>query len=376
MPSKSEIVVQAREIGFADIGFTGIEPFLSQQQILQERSDYYKWTTDKGMNLNAGTDPSLAMPDIKSIIVLLDNYYRGTFPASMVGKFGRCYLDDDRITKDGLAIKIKQFRSYLKEHGIQSKVAGNIPHRLAAARAGLGTFGKNCFFYAGRTARQSSWVIPVVILVDQEFTPDLPSIEINCPKWCRNTCIVSCPTGALSAPNKIDPQRCISFLTYYGEGLTPRELRQPMGMWVYGCDRCQNVCPRNEPWLAQELPENKRASEKAAWFELPRLLHMDKEYFRKNIQPHMFYMSSRDIWRWKMNVARVIGNSHDQIYVDDLLLAYRENDDERVQAMIVWALGQLGGDKAASALQSFAVDADGIVKEEINFALININNKT
>ncbi len=371
MPSKSEIIDQARAIGFAGIGFTGIEPFSSQQQILQERSECYRWTLDKGMNLDEGIDPVSIMPDAKTIIVVLENYYRSAFPSSMVGKFGRCYQDDDRVTKDGLAIKIKQFRNYLKEHGIQSKVAGNIPHRLAAARAGLGTFGKNCLFYAGSTARQSSWVLPVAILIDQEFSPDVPSIEVNCPKWCRNACIASCPTGALLGPNKIDPQRCISFLTYYGEGLTPRELREPMGMWGYGCDRCQNVCPRNEPWLNQELPENKKASEKAFWFDLVRLLHMDKEYFKQNIQPHMFYMSSRDIWRWKMNVARVMGNSHDQIYVDDLISAYGENQDDRVKAMIVWALGQLGGHDAASALQHFAADAEGMIKEEIEYALEN-----
>ncbi len=371
MPLKSKIVDQAKAIGFADIGFTGIDPFRSQQQILQEKSEYYRWTLDQGLDLNEGINPVLIMPDAKTIIVVLENYYRGAFPSSMLGKFGRCYQDDDRVTKDGLAIKIKQFRSYLTEQGIQSKVAANIPHRLAAARAGLGTFGKNCFFYAGKTVRQSSWVLPVVILIDREFPPDVPSIEVNCPQWCRNACIASCPTGALSGPNKINPQRCISYLTYYGEGLTPRNLREPMGMWVYGCDRCQNVCPRNEPWLNQELPENKKASEKSAWFDLVRLLHMDEEYFNQKIQPHMFYMSSRDIWRWKMNVARAMGNSRDQVYVGDLISAYGENDDERVKAMIVWALGQLGGHEAISALQHFAADAEGMVKEEIECALAN-----
>ncbi len=262
MPSKSEIIDQARAIGFAGIGFTGIEPFSSQQQILQERSECYRWTLDKGMNLDEGIDPVSIMPDAKTIIVVLENYYRSAFPSSMVGKFGRCYQDDDRVTKDGLAIKIKQFRNYLKEHGIQSKVRRKyrtdwqLPG-LAWVRSAKIVYSLEC-----STARQSSWVLPVAILIDQEFSPDVPSIEVNCPKWCRNACIASCPTGALLGPNKIDPQRCISFLTYYGEGLTPRELREPMGMWVYGCDRCQNVCPRNEPWLNPELRKTNKPVKK------------------------------------------------------------------------------------------------------------------
>jgi hypothetical protein len=68
-------------------------------------------------------------------------------------------------------------RNYLRENGIQSKVANDVPQRLAAARAGLGTFGKNNFFYASRTARQSSWVVAVAILTDGEFAPDEPSIS-------------------------------------------------------------------------------------------------------------------------------------------------------------------------------------------------------
>jgi epoxyqueuosine reductase len=369
MLGKTEIIKKAMEIGFCDIGFTGIEPFTSQLQILQERSDLYHWTLEKGMDLQKGADPTTAMPEAKTLIVVLDNYYQSAFPSSMVGKFGRCYLDDDRITRDGLAIRIKLLRSYLRENGIQSTVPAFLPHRLAAARAGLGGFGKNCLFYAGRAVRQSSWVLPVAILIDHEFAADPPSVEVNCPKWCRNACISACPTGALLSPNKIDPRRCISYLSYYGEGLTPLELREPMGMWVYGCDRCQNVCPRNEPWLAQELPENNKVNAKASSFDLIQLLHMDREYFKHYIKPHMFYMSSHDLWRWKMNVARVMGNSHDRNYAGNLILAYRENDDERVRAMIAWALGQLGGAEALLALQDFAHDADGLLKDEIDLAL-------
>lgn len=369
MLSKNDVIDKALEIGFCDIGFTGVEPFDSQAQLLQERAEFYDWVKDKGFDLLAGTEPLAEMPGAKSMIVLLDNYYQSAFPVSMVGKFGRCYMDDDRVTKDGLAVRIKALRSYLRENGIESKAPAYVPHRLAAARAGLGSFGKNCMFYAGRAARESSWVLPVVLLVDQEFPNDAPGVEVKCPKWCKNACIAACPTGALLGPNKINPRRCISYLSYYGGGLTPLELREAMGMWIYGCDRCQNVCPRNDAWLAQELPGNLRVQAKSEAFDPVRLLHMDEDYFKQKIRPHMFYMSARDIWRWKMNVARVMGNSREPKYTTDLIQAYRESDDERVQSMIAWALGQLGGAEALKALQEFAQEAKGIVKEEIELVI-------
>ena len=126
-----------------------------------------------------------------------------------------------------------------------------------------------------RQVRRSSWVIPLALVVDREFPPDEPTMEYGCPHWCRNACVAACPTRALKGNGSIDPRKCISFLTYFGGGITPRELREPMGMYVYGCDRCQNVCPRNAPWLAVNMPENARAAAKAANFELPRLLGMD-----------------------------------------------------------------------------------------------------
>ena len=174
----------------------------------------YGWTEAVGFSLLAGTDPKNILPNAKSIIVLLESYFEEAFPLQMERHFGRCYHNDDRVTKDGLALKVKAFRQFLKANGIDSKVPPHMPHRLSAARAGLGTFGNNCVFYALRVA-------PIAILVDAEFPPDDPTIAIGCAQRCRNACVAACPTRALKGGGKIDPRRCISYLTYYGEGLTP-----------------------------------------------------------------------------------------------------------------------------------------------------------
>ncbi len=369
MLTKQDIIEKAKQLNFADIGFTSADPFISQKDRLMDSQEEYGWAEALGLGLVAGTDPKTILPGAKSIIVVLQSYFEESFPLGMERHFGRCYVDDDRITKDGLALKIKTFRNFLRDNGIDSKVPFNLPHRLSAARAGLGTFGKNCLFYANRVARGSSFVFPIAIVVDREFPADEPSVAIGCPDWCRNACVAACPTHALKGNGKIDPRRCISFLTYYGSGLTPLELREPMGLYVYGCDRCQNVCPRNVNKITEEKSANPRVSAKAADFDLARLLHMDKNYFLQKIWPHMFYMSADDLWRWKMNVARAMGNSRNPAYVADLIREFNENSDERVRCMIAWALGRIGGHEAVDALIDFSKESTGKLKEEIQLAI-------
>jgi epoxyqueuosine reductase len=369
MLGKNEIIEKAYECGFGDIGFTTADPFETQKELLQERYQEYEWAFKAGLDLLAGTDPKQILPQAKTIIVLLEVYFKQAFPTSMERHFGRCYLDDDRITKDRLAKRIKAFRTFLKDNGIDSKVPFHLPHRVAAARAGLGTFGKNCLFYSNKVVGRGSWVLPIAVVVDQEFVPDEPTLEVGCPDWCRNACLTACPTGALKGPRHINPSKCISFLTYYGQGITPLELREPMGLWVYGCDRCQNICPRNAPWLAKELPMNQKTAAMVDDFKLNSLLHMDPQYFNSRIWPHMFYTSEKDLWRWKMNVARAMGNTLDAQFIPELAKAFQENEDERVLGMIAWALGRIGGPQAKETLSDALSKSEGLVKEEILAAL-------
>ena len=366
--TKQEISAKALELGFVDIGFATAEPFESQRKVLKERAEDYGFLI-KAARLMEGTDPKTVYPEAKSIIVLLNNYFAQAFPPELEAHFGRCYQDDDRVTKDNMHVQMKAFRSFLRDNGIGSKGAANLPHRMSAARAGVASFGKNNFLYANRSNANSSWVIPYVLLVDAEFEPDTPTEEVTCPTWCKNACIAACPTGAIKGPRRLNPQKCISFLTYFAREITPMEMREQMGTWVYGCDRCQNVCPRNTAWLSRNLPANPRAAAKAADFELPKLLHMDKAYFEKRIWPHMFYLNSDKLWLWKMNVARAMGNTLDRKYVPELVRAFGENSDERVLGMIAWSLGRLGGDAAKQALEAFAAQSNGAVRQEAEQAL-------
>ncbi len=374
MLTRPLVIEKAMELGFADIGICDAAPFAEHKKILEERREYYDWIYKLGLDLSSGTDPAEILPGAKSIIVLLGHYFEKGFPPSMENHFGRCYLDDDRLTKDGLTRKIKAFRSFLRDGGIETKIPFNLPHRVAAARAGLGTFGKNCLFYADRAVAGGSWTLPVAVVVDASFDPDPPTVSVGCPDWCRNACIAACPTGALKGPRKIDPRRCISYLTYFGEGITPVELREPMGLWVYGCDHCQNVCPRNRAWLARSkfFPPNEKVVSMAPHFALPQLLHMDAAYYEAHIQPHMFYMPSADIWRWRMNAARAMGNTLDDAYVPELEKAMDRDSDERVRQMCAWSLGRIGGKAARRALEKHAKGKGEAMTQEVHNALARL----
>ncbi|NMB66087.1 MAG: epoxyqueuosine reductase [Spirochaetes bacterium] len=365
MLSKQEIIDKARELQFDDIGFATAEPFEEHKQFLTTVPDNFTWASIFGLPLEEGCNPQSILPQAKTIIVLIENYFKFSFPKSMESYFGRCYMDDDRVTKDGLTVRILQFVSFLREHGLQAKVTFSIPQKAASARAGIGNFGKNCLLYANNAAGKSSWISPITILVDKAFEANEPTVRVGCPDWCRNACVAACPTRALKGNCTIDSKRCISFLTYFGQGITPRELREPMGTYIYGCDRCQDVCPRNRAWMSQVLPLNPRVAAKEAWFDIVKLLHMDEAYFQHNIQPHMFYMPASDLWRWKMNVARAMGNSLNERFVPELIKAYEDNSDDRVRGMIAWSLGRIGGAKAKAALERWRHSATPAVKEEI-----------
>ena len=183
MITRKDVIDKARELGFDDIGFTTAEAFTSQLEYIDSGDKRYDWTTLAGLKLKESVYPSAVFDGAKSIIVLMNCYFQDFFPASMTNYFGRCYVNDDRVTKDGLAQRIKAFRGYLRDNGINSKCSTSMPDKLAAARAGLGTFGKNTLFYASGCAKGSYCVNPIVVVIDSEFEADNPSVGNGCTDW-------------------------------------------------------------------------------------------------------------------------------------------------------------------------------------------------
>ncbi len=370
MALKERIREKALELGFEDAGFTGVEPLdLYVREIESRPEKMYAWVQTERFNVRRGAEFGRKHPWAGSLLVLIRNYHRRAFPPQLIGTIGRCYQVDERKEQGTEHRRLTDFFAFLKSEGIRFWFEGELPARMSAARAGLVTYGKNCFVYARNSMLGSSWLESIPLILDAEIEPDRPSIELGCPEWCQNACIAACPTHALYGPLKMNPLLCIAFNTYHAEGMTPVKLREPMGTWVYGCDRCQQVCPRNQPWMQQSLPENPSLMARAPDFALARLLTMDEDHYLGKVWPLAFYISRKEIWRWQMNAARALGNLGDRNHVPVLLESLAHSPYEEVRAMAAWALGRLGGAPARKGLEAGRERESGLVKEEIESAL-------
>jgi epoxyqueuosine reductase len=110
--------------------------------------------------------------------------------------------------------------------------------REAAARSGVGFYGKNTMLI---TRRFGSWVVLGTLVTDRELEPT-SSLDLDCGSC--TLCIEACPTGALDEPGTLDATKCLSYWTQSPHD-APDEYREALGVQVYGCDICQDVCPWN-----------------------------------------------------------------------------------------------------------------------------------
>ena len=140
-------------------------------------------------------------------------------------------------------------------------------------------------------------------------------------------------------PYRIDPGRCISYLTIEHKGTIAEELRAAMGNRVYGCDDCLAVCPWNK------FAELSRHSEFLPRAELtaPRLAELaalDDTAFRRVFAGSPIKRTGRD--RFVRNVLIAIGNSADPALAA-AARALSGDPSALVREAAGWALSRLAG---------------------------------
>ncbi|MFC1937839.1 epoxyqueuosine reductase [Chloroflexota bacterium] len=364
----------ALNLGFSKVGITTADSFPGYIDELKSRGDMYVWYIDSPRQPLKGADPRSVMPSAKSIVALVHDYFKESFPDNLVGKVGRlyqgrCYLaPPDNIN----GARYRLMRQFLEQNGCQVSTNPAVPERLSAARAGVVTYGKNTFAFAKGIG---SFIMVVCFVVDAELNYDEPTIEVKCPSDCT-ACIDACPTGAIYEPLKMNPRRCIAFNTFttldnYRPGVNsyiPPDIREKMGTWVHGCDICQEACPRNQARLRARLPRSAFLEKIAKDFELTRLLNLSDEYYVKRVRPLMYnYIKEKKYFQ--RNAALALANLGDTAAIPHLAQAMQDGEG-LVRGYAAWALGKLGGRQTKKILEnSLARETDGFARKEIEAAL-------
>ncbi len=288
----------ARELGIDRLGFAAVSG-----PVASERFDQYlargahAGMDYLGRHRDLRLDPSLLLPGTKSVICAAVSYKPADDvpdppAAAPPGQRGETPPDPEqtpaRVSRYALG---RDYHDVLKEklHLLRRKLTEWVPgakgrvtvdtapvlERYWAQRAGLGWIGRNgCLIVPGL----GSYVFLGEILTDVAL-PTGPGTDARCGT-CRR-CLENCPTGALTGPGQVDARRCISYWTVEHRGAflpeTPR-----LSPWIFGCDRCQEVCPWN-----RHAPPASEPAFRAVWAKQPRTcagwLKLDQAQFEARL---------------------------------------------------------------------------------------------
>ena len=267
MTAKEKLVALAEEIGFDSCRIAAAGP-------PRHAEDFRGWL-DAGAagemqwmerGAEKRCDPQQILPGVRSIIIVALNYWQGFETEAKERRFETA--DDggedtaapwDFTTREGakgriaryawgddyhqlMLGKLEQVSAFLRTLGGTQKCyvdTGPVLERDHAAEAGVGWHGKSTMLV---DAKLGTWFFLGEILTTLDLPADPPQTA-RCGTCTR--CLTACPTGAITAPHRLDARRCISYLTIELKGSIPLELRPLIGDRIYGCDDCLEACPWN-----------------------------------------------------------------------------------------------------------------------------------
>jgi epoxyqueuosine reductase len=363
--AKDRIKALARALGFDAVGIGPAELDASAGERLDALigAGGHGDMTWLAKNAARRSHPQALWPEARSVIALGLNYYGGEDALALLKERERgaiALYARGRDYHDVFKAKLKALaRRIAAEFGAQVKVfvdTAPVMEKPLAERAGVGWQGKHTNLVSRRFG---SWLFLGEILTDLALPPDRPESD-HCGS-CRR-CLEICPTDAFPAPYRLDPLRCISYLTIEHKGSIPRALRPAFGNRIYGCDDCLAVCPWNRfAARTAEFAFAPRAALSGPF--LAELARLDEAGFRQRFAGTAIKRIGRE--RFLRNVMIALGNSGSPASAE----AARRGLAERaplVRAMAVWALGRLlpAADFAALRARHAPQEEDDAVRAE------------
>ncbi|MCD8797688.1 tRNA epoxyqueuosine(34) reductase QueG [Mammaliicoccus sciuri] len=347
---KQEVIDYAHSIGIDSIGFTTADPF---DELKKKLEDYHSKGYASGFeesDIELRTVPKLSLPSARSIIAIAVGYpnkLKGA-PKSVRGdrrgmfaraSWGQDYHTIMRNRLDKLSLFLKE---KVPDVEIKSMVdTGVLSDRSVAERAGLGFVGKNGFII---NEELGTWSYLGEMLVSIPFKPDDPVID-SCGDC--NICVDRCPTGALVGNGQLNSQKCISFLTQT-KGYLKDEYRYKIGNRLYGCDTCQQVCPRNRG-INTEHDDIILEPEVLKPRLVPLLKMSNKEF--KNTYGHL-----AGAWRGKKPIQRnaivALAHFNEESAIPELKDVALTDPRPMIRGTAFWAIGQIQGEEARPFIMS------------------------
>ncbi|MBW2962449.1 tRNA epoxyqueuosine(34) reductase QueG [Mesonia aestuariivivens] len=187
-------------------------------------------------------DPTLLVPDAKSVVSLLLNYYPHEVQQDNSYKLSKYAYGRDYhfVIKDKLKNLLHFIQEEIGEVGGRAFVdSAPVLDKAWAAKSGLGWIGKNSNLLSKKTG---SFFFIAELIIDLDLEYDTPVTD-HCGTC--TACLDACPTDAIYEPYKVDGSKCISYYTIELKDSIPSSERGKFEDWMFGCDICQDVCPWN-----------------------------------------------------------------------------------------------------------------------------------
>lgn len=247
------IKAEAKRLGFLSCGISKagfleeeaprLEKWLNQNH--HGKMDYMTDYFDKRL------DPTLLVPDSKSVITVLLNYYPPDFQNADSYKISKYAYGKDyhSVLKKKLKKLLRAIRTEIGDvSGRAFMDFAPVMEKSWAAKSGLGWIGKNANLITQKTG---SFYFIAELILDLELEYDNPTTD-HCGSC--TACIDACPTEAIVAPYVVDGSKCISYYTIELKENIPQEMKGKLDDWMFGCDVCQDVCPWNRFSKAHSEP--------------------------------------------------------------------------------------------------------------------------
>jgi epoxyqueuosine reductase len=209
--------------------------------------------------------------------------------------------------------------------------------RALAERSGVGFVTESSLL---AVPGQGTFVVLGELLLDRELDPE-QALERRC-RGC-GACRKACPSGALSEPFVVEARRCVSYWTQTS-GLVPRELRSAMGQWVFGCDRCQEVCPENR----QLSPVDAGFGDPLPLPGLEALIWARGAQYRALVGATRLAEAPPNVLA--RNAVIALGNAPGERAEKILARVAEEHPSPLVRAHAAWGLGRYSGARVRSLL--------------------------